>query len=288
MDYLKAEQQGNDTVLSGIRNFNPAYILDCGQCFRWDTDGQGATYTGIAHGRQLCITMDKDRLIFKDTSLTEYEAIWKDYFDLGRDYGEILLHYAPDPHLAKANSFSPGLRVMRQDPWEMLITFILSQNSNIPRIKKMVAELCTHFGEALPDDGDGHVFPTPEALASLTPEALALVKTGYRAPYIIDAAKQVAQGKVCFDALRSKPTAEIRNTLLQIHGVGPKVADCVLLFGFGRVEVCPMDVWMKRVMNTMYPQGFPEEYGTTAGIAQQFLFHYARSERIGFRTIPKG
>jgi len=285
MDYKKAVQQGNDTVILGINNFSPAQILDCGQCFRWEADEENGSFvdspvsfTGIAHGRKLRIVHEAGCLIFQDVSLDEYEALWKDYFDLSRDYSAILSQYASDASLAKASAFSPGLRVMRQDPWETLITFILSQNSNIPRIKKMVAELCRHFGEALPVNA--HAFPTPEALAGLTPEALAPVKTGYRAPYIIDAARQVTQGKVCLAGLKSKSSDEIKKTLLQIHGVGPKVADCVMLFGFGKVEVCPMDVWMKRVMSTMYPQGFPEELQPTAGIAQQYLFHYARSLNI--------
>jgi len=273
MDYVKAEQLGNDTILLGIRNFNPAQILDCGQCFRWDADE--VSYTGIAHGRRLRLLIDEDTLIFKDTPLEEYEGIWKDYFDLSRDYSAILRDYSADTSLEKATTFSPGLRVMRQDPWETLITFILSQNSNIPRIKKMVAQLCTHFGKPLPDGGNA--FPTPEELCGLSPEALGPVKPGYRAPYILDAARQVANGEICLKALQSQPSHKIYKALQQIHGVGPKVAECVLLFGFGRVEICPMDVWMKRVMNKLYPMGFPEGLEGTAGIAQQYLFHYARS-----------
>ena len=146
----------------------------------------------------------------------------------------------------------------------------------------MVAELCRLFGEA--QATEVYAFPTPEALARLTPEALAPVKTGYRAPYIIDAARQIAQGKVCLATLKNQPIEEMRRALMGIHGVGPKVADCVLLFGFGRVEICPMDVWMKRVMSSMYPEGFPEELRPTAGIAQQYLFHYARNEK--FRNYP--
>ena len=272
MDYIKAEQNGSDTILQGIKNFNLAQILDCGQCFRWA--GEGGEYTGIAHGRQLRLEMAGDSLTLKDTTLEEFEYIWKDYFDLNRDYSQIRQLYATDASLAMAVEFSPGLRVMRQDPWETLVTFILSQNSNIPRIKKMVAALCRLFGQALPCGG--HAFPAPEALAALEPEALAEVKTGYRAPYILDAARQVTEGRIDLAALKSWPAGEIHKALLQIHGVGPKVADCVLLYGFGKVESYPMDVWMKRVMADMYPSGFPEALKPTAGIAQQYLFHYAR------------
>ncbi|MCL2571960.1 MAG: DNA-3-methyladenine glycosylase 2 family protein [Defluviitaleaceae bacterium] len=273
MDYTKVEQRGNDTVLVGIKNFDLAQILDCGQCFRWEADEAG--YTGIAHGRRLKLRLMDGNLVFVDVSIDEYEALWKDYLDLGRDYGAILQDYSADSSLLAATAFSPGIRVMCQDPWETLITFILSQNSNIPRIKKMVDGLCRRFGEELA--AGGYTFPAPEALAHLTPEDLSSIKPGYRAPYIIDAARQVASGYISLDGLKSQSTDDIRKALLRIHGVGPKVADCVLLFGFSRVEVCPMDVWMKRVMSKLYPDGFPEGLMATAGIAQQYLFHYGRN-----------
>jgi len=275
MDYTKVEQDGQDTVLLKIQNFNLKQILECGQCFRWVGDGND--YTGIAHGRQLRLQQSGDNLILKDVSPSEFEYIWKDYFDLSRNYSQIRRHYSTDPALAKAVDFSPGLRVMRQDTWETLITFILSQNSNIPRITKMVAQLCMHFGKVLP--GGGYAFPTPEALAALAPENLAPVKPGYRAPYIIDAARQVAEDKLNIAALQAKPSDEIQKALIRIHGVGPKVAECVLLYGFGKVERYPVDVWMKRVMASLYPAGFPELLAPTAGIAQQYLFHYARMQQ---------
>jgi len=274
MDYKNATQTGNDTTVSGIKNLNLSQTLDCGQCFRWE--GQGGEYIGIAHGRRLNLTMAGDTLTLKDTPLSEFEYIWKDYLDLSRDYTQIRELYSTDESLAKAANFSPGLRLMRQDPWETLISFILSQNSNIPRIKKMIAKLCECFGVALPCKG--HTFPTPEALASLEPEALTAVKTGYRAPYIIDAARKVASGELDLTALNPMPSNEIQKALIQIHGVGPKVAECVLLYGFSKVERYPVDVWIKRVMTAMYPQGFPTSFAATAGIAQQYLFHYARTE----------
>ena len=309
MDYTKIEQDGRNTVLLGIRNFDLTQILDCGQCFRWA--GEGGSYTGIAHGRQMQLALEGDSLIFKDMSPREFDYIWKDYFDLGRDYGQIRKDYSADPALAKAVEFSPGLRVMRQDPWETLITFILSQNNNIPRIKKMVALLCEHFGEALPDvgqaarssnisrsgehaylgtgslPGGNHAFPTPGALAVLSAEDLAPIKPGYRAPYIIDAARQVAEGRLDIAQLQAQPSDDIQKALLGIHGVGPKVAECVLLFGFGKVERFPLDVWMKRVMAALYPKGFPEELKPTAGIAQQYLFHYARMLKMYSKRLSK-
>jgi len=273
MDYSNAIEQGNDVAVFNIKNFSLDQTLDCGQCFRWQSTDEG--YVGVVNGRQLSVRMHNDNLILKDMTMDEFHSTWKDYFDLNRDYSQIKDLYSSDTHLAKAISFSPGLRVLRQDPWETLITFILSQNSNIPRIKKMVLELCVNFGAVLPSGG--HDFPTPCALASLTVQALAPVKAGYRAPYIIDAAKQVASGKICLTSLQNQSSETIKKHLCHIHGVGPKVAECALLFGFGRVEICPMDVWIKRVMNTLYPMGFPDVFLPTAGIAQQYLFHYARN-----------
>jgi len=161
---------------------------------------------------------------------------------------------------------------MRQDPWETLITFILSQNSNIPRIKGMVLRLCEGFGTLLPNGG--YTFPEAEALVDAD---LSGIKSGYRVNYIKDAARRVAEGRLNLNELILMSTDKLRASLLEIHGVGPKVADCVMLFGFGRVECFPLDVWMKRVMEEYYPNGFPQKLLDTAGIAQQFLFHYIRT-----------
>jgi len=276
MDYTSIVQRGPDIVLTGIKNFVPAQVLDNGQCFRWQ--GDGGRYSGIAHGRRLVLSLTAvamgDELIFEDVTQAEFEKVWKDYFDLGRDYGELRLHYSADKTLAEAIAYSPGLRIMKQDPWETLLTFILSQNSNIPRIKGMVTRLCECFGSVLPCGG--FAFPTPEAIASAGD--LSAIKSGYRADYIMDAARRTADGRLNLDELQHRPTDDVRQLLMAVHGVGPKVADCVLLFGFGRIECFPLDVWMKRVMADYYPNGFAESLMDTAGIAQQFLFHFVRTK----------
>ena len=265
MDYAEVQKRDLDVVLSGIRHFVPSEVLDCGQSFRWS--GSGDSYSGIAHGRWLTVELKENELILKNVTLDEFNAVWRDYFDLGRDYGALRKIYAAvDITLKKATEHFPGLRIMKQDPWETLVTFILSQNSNIPRIKGMVERLCERF--------DG-MFPSPEEILNM--DSLDYLRCGYRAPYILDAARRAADGKLDLDMLTERPTEEVKEALLQVHGVGPKVADCVLLYGFGRLECYPMDVWMKRVMANYYPDGFPEEIKTTAGIAQQFLFHYIRT-----------
>lgn len=274
MDYEKIEQRGPDVVLVGLRNFVLEQVLDCGQCFRWRPLRPGE-YSGIAYGRRLDLSFAGGDLTLRDVSLEEYGQVWQAYFDLGRDYGKLKEQYAADRTLNDAIAYSPGLRLMRQDPWETLISFILSQNSNIPRIKGMVERLCESFGEAL--YGGGFAFPKPEALAGLPAEALKPLRCGYRAGYILDAAQRVADGRLRLAEMQELPTCDICHMLMEIHGVGPKVAECALLYGFGRIECFPLDVWMKKVMADYYPQGFPEEYADTAGIAQQFLFHYIRT-----------
>jgi len=277
MDYKKAEQKGRDTVLSGVCFFDLAQTLDCGQAFRWRESGLNS-FSAIVYGRRLDIIFEDGNLILKDVLLEDFENIWKSYFDLNRDYErlrKLLTETSNSENLCKALEFSPGLRLLKQDVWEVLISFILSQNSNIPRIKKMIELLCECFGEKLPCGS--YAFPAPETLAALNAEDLAPIKCGYRAAYIIDAARRVASGRFSPNILEKLPSDEIFQALLQIHGVGPKVAECVLLYGFGRIERYPIDVWIKRAMSAFFPTGFPDEIKKYSGIAQQFLFHYTRN-----------
>jgi N-glycosylase/DNA lyase len=276
MDYKSAESAGNDVILTGIKHFSLKDILDCGQCFRWS--GSNGVYSGIAYRRRLELHMDSqtgDTLILKDVTLSEFTSVWKNYFDLERDYGELHSLFSSDETMRKALKFSPGLRVLRQEPWETLISFILSQNNHIARIKGIVARLCENFGDALP--GGGFSFPTPEQIAVLSEDDLAPIRCGYRAAYVLDAARRVYERRLDLAALFALPSEEICAELLRIRGVGVKVAECAMLYGFFRVERFPLDVWMKRVMRSYYPNGFPEEWSDVAGIAQQFLFHYIRS-----------
>lgn len=276
MDYTNIEQVDNDIILTNVRHFNLAETLDCGQAFRWGKIAD-ETFSGIAHGKRLDVLFNENEhlLTIKNCTTHEFNTTWKNYFDFNRDYSTFRLMFLHDKNLKNAMDFSPGLRLMYQDPWETLVSFILSQNTNIPRIKKMIHALCTCFGSPLPCGG--FTFPSPEKIATLTVDDLSPIRCGYRAKYIIDAAQQTACGKFDITYLKTRPTDEVKQALLNILGVGPKVADCVLLYGFGRVECYPIDVWIKRVMTALYPQGFPEELNNHAGIAQLFLFHYVRN-----------
>lgn len=265
--------RGNDVILPDSGDFSLPETLDCGQAFRWKRLPDGGFF-GVARGRACHIAQTAGEIRILGGA-EDFEAVWRGYFDLDRDYGEVKRRLSSDPVLARAVAYAPGVRVLRQEPWEALCSFIISQNNNIKRIRGIVETLCNTWGEPLP--GGRSSFPGPEVLASLTEEDLQPLRSGFRAKYILDAARKTASGEVDLDHVASLPTEEAAAELCRIRGVGIKVAHCALLYGFHRIECLPVDVWMKRVMSTMYPQGLPEELLPYAGIAQQYLFHYSRS-----------
>ena len=261
-------------MINQINSFDLTETLDCGQCFRWQQQADGS-YTGVAFGRILNISKENQSQVLKD-------AFWREYFDFQLDYGKIRSDLsASDLTLAEAAKFAPGMRILNQEPWEALCSFIISQNNNIPRIKGIVARFCGEFGEDL---GGAHTFPAPQTIAMLEEQDLSGLRAGFRARYLLDAAKRVAAGEINFDELKQIPLPDARAKLMTITGVGPKVADCTLLYGLHRLEAFPMDVWMKRAMRTLFPGREPESFGQYAGIAQQYIFHYSRNNPHLFKT----
>lgn len=252
--------------------FNLELCLDCGQAFRWEK-GENGIFKGVAFGKELKIEEKNGELIFYSTTEEDFNSIWKSYFDLDTDYKGIVSNY-DEENLIKAVSTFPGIRILKQEPWEALCSFIISQNNNIPRIKGIVNRLCESFGEKV---GSSYTFPSAETLSKLTVEDLAPLRAGFRAKYIIDAAKKVADGTVDFAKIESEGIEFGREELIKIKGVGAKVAECTLLYGFHKLEAFPIDVWVKRIMAEMYPNGLPECVKGTEGIAQQYLFHYRRN-----------
>ncbi len=275
MNSYLIEPLGNGLLVSGLRDFSLPQILDCGQCFRWiAVNGNEAHWQGIAMGRQLSIEQQgEDQFFFSPCTKDEFESIWMSYFDLNTDYSSIKTALCCDPIMQESTAYAPGIRVLKQDGWETLCTFIISQNNNIKRIRGIVERFCELFGE--PIEG-GFDFPTAQRLASATLEDLTPLRAGFRAKYLLDAAQKVVSGEVDLSLISQLPYEEAQVLLRKIHGVGPKVADCTLLFGFYRLEAFPLDVWMKRAMKTLYPQGLPERILPYRGIAQQYLFHYSR------------
>lgn len=252
--------------------FNLGLSLDCGQAFRWrEAEGK---WRGTAFGKTVEIEQTDGKLIFCGCGKNDFENIWKRYFDLERDYEKIVSSY-DDEYLQRAVGEYKGIRILRQEPWEALCSFIISQNNNIPRIKGIISRLCESFGEST---GQDFAFPTAEKLAGLTAEDLAPLRAGFRAKYIIDAAQKVSDGTVDFKKIEENPIEFGRTELQKIKGVGAKVAECTLLYGFGKIEAFPVDVWVKRIMAEMYPDGLPECTKGTEGIAQQYLFHWRRQQ----------
>lgn len=250
-----------------LKDFNLAQTLDCGQCFRWQRSENGV-WQGIVNGKQFVVQEGEEEALLQDAFLSHY-------FDLERDYPAIRRALVKTtPELEKASEFACGIRILNQDPWEALCSFIISQNNNIPRIKGIISRLCAACGE--PFEQGVYDFPSAKSLAAATEEQLRALGTGFRAPYLLDAARKVAGRQVNLEQVRAMPLDEARETLMQIKGVGPKVADCALLYGLHRLDAFPADVWIKRAMATYFPGKSPEEFGPNAGIAQQYLFHYIR------------
>jgi N-glycosylase/DNA lyase len=263
MDYEKCPEG----ILLRQEDFELSQTLDCGQAFRWSCIEEGV-YTGNFLRRFLRISScGKNTFMLHDITEDEFLSVWKDYFDLETDYGELKKRFSEDSILSQACSFAPGIRLLRQDAWETLCSFIISQNNNIPRIKGIISRLCEKYGG----------FPESRQLAGETAETLSFLRAGFRARYIEDAALKTASGEVDLEKIRSMPYEDAKKALMDIKGVGPKVADCVLLYGMYRTQAFPMDVWMKRVMESFYPDGMPSCTKGVEGIAQQYLFHYVRS-----------
>ncbi len=261
--------------------FDLMQTLDCGQAFRWEPCGPNRV-GGIAFGRYLELEETETHILFLDTEEDDFLQIWVPYFDLELDYKAIKSQLSGlDPVLCKAAQYAPGIRILQQDPWEALCCFIISQNNNIPRIKGIVSRLCTHFGKKIPG---GFAFPSPKALSACTVEDLAPLRSGFRAKYILDAAKKTAQGAIVLEELKAMPLEEVRRQLTTIQGVGPKVAECAALYGLHRLEAFPMDVWMKRAMAALFPNKTAADFGPYAGIAQQYIFHYARTCKTAIPT----
>lgn len=258
------------------KDFDIRKIADSGQCFRMNE---------IEKDQWLCIALDKVLLVSPvcggysfSCEESEFNAFWKEYFDLSTDYEAFRNAIDEnDTYLLNAAEAGKGIRILKQDPWEMLITFIISQRKNIPAIKASVEAICSRFGEDL---GFGiYAFPTPEALAWATEDELRSCSLGYRVPYIMEAARLVASGKLDLYAMASLNDDELLAALQTVYGVGPKVANCVSLFGYYRIGAFPIDVWIRRVVDEHYGGSFPLHlYQGFAGILQQYMFYCARKE----------
>ncbi|HHY47114.1 MAG TPA: 8-oxoguanine DNA glycosylase [Firmicutes bacterium] len=281
---MKIRHDGNMAIITEIAPFHLERTLECGQAFRWYRTGTG--YAGVVGGVALRVRQeDADSLTILDCDKDTIDLVIR-YFRLREDHAGIEASLSSmDPALAEAVSFASGLRLLDQDPWECLISFIVSARNRIPLIKRAIEALSREFGRPLA--GGFFAFPEAPSLASAAVESIERCGTGFRAPYIKMAAERIMGSHFDFDQLRTLPIDEARARLLEFKGVGPKVADCVLLFGCGRYEAFPVDTWIARVMSYLYFGGrevplrrirefASRRFGPLAGYAQEYLYYYAR------------
>ncbi len=265
-------------------DFDLLKIAESGQCFRFNKCEGG--YSVAAGNRHVFVKeLGEGRYDFGCTE-AEFEDFWREYFDLGTSYADIRkkIDKKRDEYLYNASEYGKGIRILKQDPWEMLISFIISQRKNIPAIKASIEKLCALAGEKIdegPEFGVIYSFPTPKALAALPMEALTGCSLGYRDKYVHQAAMDVASGAVDPDSWRDLSDDALMEELLKLYGVGVKVANCEILFGCHRLDAFPKDVWINRVLDIRYPEGFLfDEYSPYNGVMQQYLFFYSRMEKV--------
>lgn len=273
---MKYKLEEKNIIVSEVDCLDIELCLFCGQAFRWKKNEDGS-FHGIVDGRITDIVQNENEIIFIDTSVNDFEELWLDYFDFERDYKSICEKYSKDVNLSQATREYYGIRILHQKPWEALCSFIISQNNNIPRIMGIIDRLCESFGEKKGEND--YTFPSYERLKNVTVEELAPLRAGFRAKYIVDAVSKLCSGEIDLEKIKEMPIEEARNELMKIKGVGAKVAECTLLYGFGRKEAFPVDVWVKKIMAEMYPDGLPDCTAETQGIAQQYLFHWRRNSQ---------
>ena len=271
---MECIEQNGKIKITGVTDLDLEQTLDCGQSFRWTKQSDGS-FKGVAFGKCVSVRLEGTDLYIENASKEDFENIWYDYFDLSLDYGKVRAEIANlHPVLKEAAQYAPGIRILRQEPYETLCTFIISQNNNIKRIKGIVQRLCENFGE--PIENGEFAFPTAETMSKLSPDDLAPLRAGFRNRYLIDAAQKVYSGEVDLELCKKADYDTARSELMKITGVGKKVADCTLLFGMHRIEAFPIDVWLKRAMEKLFPGMSGDDFGQYAGIAQQYIFHYSR------------
>ena len=270
---------------TNIPRINIFKTFDCGQCFRFDPVsifGNKHEYGGVAFGRYVIFAQNSDtEIIVYGSGKDDFQQIWAPFLSLDVDYEKIDSHIIKtvnSEHMTKATEYSYGIRILRQDAWEALCSFIISQNNNIPRIKKIIASLCKKYGNVVEFMGQAHYsFPSAKALMDAGIDAIFELKTGFRAKYIYDASVRVAGGEILLDNVKALCFEEALDELCKIKGVGLKVASCALLFGFEKTEAFPIDVWMRRALDNHFGGGIDlDALGKTAGIAQQYLFYYEK------------
>ena len=280
-------------IINDIKSFELRDIFDCGQCFRWNEQDDGS-YTGIIKNGVLNVKKEESNVIFSGLLNEDIEKVCNEYFDLNTDYELIKEKLSTvDDNLKKSIEYGEGIRILNQDLWECIISFIISANNNIPRIKKIIDRISKNYGEEIIwNDKKYYTFPTEKELSKASIEDLRKLGLGFRDKRVYITTKMILNKEVDLDEIiKLDNSNEIREKLLSLDGVGEKVADCIMLFSLKRFDVFPVDVWVRRVMNELYIKNENEEkvnktevrkiaeekFGSLAGIAQQYLFYYRKN-----------
>ena len=262
--------------------FSIGQIASSGQCFRMDKRQDGR-YTVIAKDRYVTVLQSGENIEF-NCEKEDFDVFWRRYFDLDSDYGKFISAIDPeDKYLAEAAKCGSGIRILNQDIWEMVVSFIISQQNNIPRIKKCIFNICKKYGKTLeaPDGTQYFSFPGPVDLASLEEDALMECNLGYRSKYVVRTARDIAEGRFDLEKLYGMNYEEARASLLKLYGVGGKVADCICLFALHKIDAFPVDTHIKQVLKDHYSTGFPfERYKGFAGVLQQYMFYYDLNRQV--------
>lgn len=304
MNYTNIIEKENSIVLENVKDFNIKQILECGQCFRWEriTD---TNYIVVAYRRVIEIIQEGSTVTILNTNINDFNEIWKDYFDLNVNYEEVKIELSKDELLKKSVEFGYGIRILNQDPFEILISFIISARNSIPSIMKTIKKISERWGDKIEYKGNiYYAFPTPNQLKDVSLEEIKETGASFRSKYIVDTISKVnavieakSNGTLDeelkqfdLDYIKSLPVDECHKALQNFMGVGAKVADCIMLFSMGKHSAFPVDVWIKRAMIHFYLAPDVslnkirvfgrEKFGELAGLAQQYLFYYARENNI--------
>lgn len=288
---MQIEEKNGNLILTKVKDFNIEQILECGQCFHF-VKLKDMEYVTVAYDKALHIKQESDTVILYDTDMNDYNSVWKKYFDMDTDYGKIKKYLKENcKELTDAIREKSGIRILRQDFTETLLSFIISQNKQIPHIKQIVAGISKEYGRlaGVIEGQEFYSFPKLEELLRITEDDFRSLKTGFRAPYLCDAILHLNEwGEM--ESFVDLSYEEAKNKLMTIKGVGDKVANCVLLFGLGYTSAFPVDVWIKRIMESIYFKEdtskdkimdyAKERFGEYGGYAQQYLFYFARDGKI--------
>ncbi|HBH12750.1 MAG: Putative HhH-GPD:8-oxoguanine DNA glycosylase [Clostridiales bacterium 38_11] len=291
---MKIYYHEDRVLITELFDFIPKHVFECGQCFRWEEQLDGS-YTGVAHNRVINVALNDNTLIISNTNRADFEKIWFEYFDLGRDYSEIRQRLARDKRMEPVVDYGKGLRILKQDEWECLISFIISTNKNIEHIKKIVNEISNKFGDYITNyqGKDYYSFPEYFTIASLKISDIRDCMVGYRDKYIHGAAEYINANREWLYSLKYLEYEEASNELKKLDGVGDKVSHCVMLFSMAHFKSFPVDIWIQRIMRALFSISgnnneikrlAEQQFGDYSGFAQQYLFYYAKENNIGSKN----